>query len=111
MFAIYHRYDKAVDPSDIHAVTGTRQDIYERILELRNGAKKEEDEFLQKAREAVAYVTRVVSIQSQEVKENLEAQTSALESRVGEVAEQQRRTGRQWVDRWFDDGAPKFSST
>ena len=95
----------------------------DQCLALNEGGDDESDrrnqgalafkELRRELRELRAQNTDLLRAQGKLLKaqENLEAQTSALESRVGEVAEQQRRTGRQWVDRWFDDGAPKFSST
>lgn len=76
-------------PEDIAAMCGTREEIYERLLELRRTVTTEEERFLRSAREACAYVTRVASIRSKEAQENVEA-VEAVANEMKQLVEELR---------------------
>ena len=69
------------DPADVRAVVGSREEVYERIRELKSAMSKKEDEWLREVRQVMAYVTRVVSVKSKEARENAKAAEAIMKER------------------------------
>lgn len=62
------------NPEDVTAVAGSREEIFQNIMEVRFNLSEQESEFYESAKKAMAYVTRVISVRSEEAKNSVAAQ-------------------------------------